>query len=489
MDQIQSIRAQFSRFFIPFIWAHMVSIVVSSYWTDTDLIAPLVLGLVLAVVPTVFWLKDRTSVATRYTSVVSMLGIVAVLVFQFRSATYIGEVWQVDMHMYFFVVLAMITGWCDWRTLLVGAATAAVHHLGLNFLYPVALFPEGGSILRVSLHAVMVVVETATLVWLVNLLVTSLMQSDAAVKDAEAAKAEGERLAAEQATEHLQQQTRAETISNVLNSFDADIAQSISGLDSATSNLEASAQAMISNTGHTVDRTNAAAGAVGETAGNVNSVASAAEQLSSSISEISRQVTQSTRIASEAVSEVETTNAKVQGLADAANKIGEVVALITDIADQTNLLALNATIEAARAGEAGKGFAVVASEVKNLASQTARATEEISSHIGEIQTATGEAVDAIGSIGSTIGEVNEIASAIAAAVEEQGAATSEIARSAEQAAAGTQSVSSSIGEVTHAVDQNKTVSNDVMSASTELFGRTDELRIRIENFLGEVKAV
>lgn len=489
MDQIQIIRAQFSRLFIPFIWAHMVSIIVSSYWTDTDLMAPLILGLVLAIVPTVFWLKDRTSTATRYTSVVSMLGIVAVLVFQYRSVTYIGEVWQVDMHMYFFVILAIIAGWCDWRALLVGAVTAAVHHVGLNFLYPVALFPEGGSILRVTLHAVMVVVETAAMVWLVNLLVSSLIKSEAAVKDAEVAKAEGERMAAEQASEHDEQQVRAENISNILNSFDADIAQSISGMDGATSNLETSAHAMISNTTHTVDRTNAAAGAAGETAGNVNNVASAAEELSSSISEISRQVSESTRIASEAVSEVEITNAKVQGLAEAADKIGQVVALITDIADQTNLLALNATIEAARAGEAGKGFAVVASEVKNLANQTARATDEISTHIGEIQVATTDAVEAIGSIGGTIRQVNEIASAIAAAVEEQGAATSEIARSAEQAAAGTQSVSSSIGEVTTAVDQNKSVSDDVMAASTELFGRSDELRMRIESFLGAVKAV
>ena len=489
MEQIQVIRGHFAKFFIPFIWSHVVSIIVSSYLTESDLMIPLVLGVVLALVPTLFWLKDRTSPMTRYTSVVSMLGIVAVLVYQYRAPGLIGQVWQVDMHMYFFVILAMITGWCDWRALLVGAATAAVHHLGLNFLYPIAMFPEGASILRVILHAVMVVVESATLIWLVNLLVSSLMKSEDAVSDAEAAKAEGERLALEQAASQKAQAEKAETIAAILGSFDNDVAEAISGMDAATSNLETSAQAMIANTDETVSRTSSAGSAAEETAGNVNNVATAADQLSSSISEISSQVSQSSQIANEAVSEVEHTNAKVQGLSDAANKIGEVVALITDIADQTNLLALNATIEAARAGEAGKGFAVVASEVKNLANQTAKATEEISAHIGEIQGATTDAVQAIDSIGGTIRQVNEIAGAIAAAVEEQGAATSEIARSAEQAAEGTRSVSSSISGVAGAIDENKKVSDGVMSASTELFGRTDELRMRIETFLGQVKAV
>src|SRR5262249_15463735 len=156
---------------------------------------------------------------------------------------------------------------------------------------------------------------------------------------------------------------------------------------------------------------------------NVQTVASAAEELNASIGEIGRQVTQSAQIAGKAVSEAERTQATVRSLADGAQKIGDVVKLINDIAGQTNLLALNATIEAARAGEAGKGFAVVASEVKSLATQTAKATEEIAAQIGAIQNATGDAVGAIDGIGKTIAELSHIATAIASAVEEQGAAT------------------------------------------------------------------
>jgi methyl-accepting chemotaxis protein len=200
-------------------------------------------------------------------------------------------------------------------------------------------------------------------------------------------------------------------------------------------------------------------------------------------------VAQSTRIAGNAVSEVEGANVKVQGLAEAAKKIGEVVALITDIADQTNLLALNATIEAARAGDAGKGFAVVASEVKNLANQTARATEEISAQIGGIQSATQDAVQAIGSIGGTIGEMNEIASAIAAAVEEQGAATQEIARNVEQAAMGTQDVTVNIVQVTQAANETGHSAGEVLTAAGELSKQAEILGSEMKSFIVEMRKV
>lgn len=205
--------------------------------------------------------------------------------------------------------------------------------------------------------------------------------------------------------------------------FEASVGGVVDTVSSASTELQSSASGLSATAEQTSQQAATVAAASEEASTNVQTVASASEELSSSISEISRQVSQSTQIAGAAVSEVDAANEKVQGLAIAAQKIGEVVALITDIADQTNLLALNATIEAARAGDAGKGFAVVASEVKNLATQTAKATEEISAQIGDIQGATKDAVAAIGSIGGTISQMNEIASTIAAAVEEQGAAT------------------------------------------------------------------
>ena len=216
-------------------------------------------------------------------------------------------------------------------------------------------------------------------------------------------------------------------------------------------------------------------------------MASAADELSASIDEIGRQVIQSSEISSTAVSEAESADEMIQGLAASAQKIGEVVALITDIAEQTNLLALNATIESARAGDAGKGFAVVANEVKTLAGQTAQATEEISRQIGDIQGATADAVTAVQGITKTIGEISEISSAIAAAVEEQGAATSEIARNVEQAAVGTGEVSSNIGGVTQAAGEAGQSAAQVLGAANELSQQSELLKTEVEKFIAQVR--
>ena len=245
---------------------------------------------------------------------------------------------------------------------------------------------------------------------------------------------------------------------------------------------------MLSIAEQTNAQSTAVAVAAGQASTNVQAVASAAEELSGSIAEIGRQVAQSSEIASRAVKDAESTNDKIQGLAEAARKIGEVVELITDIADQTNLLALNATIEAARAGDAGKGFAVVASEVKNLASQTAKATEEIGGQIGGIQTATRQSVEAIRHIGKTIVKTNEVAVAIAAAVEEQGAATREIARNVEQAAMGTQEVTANIAVVTQASGEAGQAANQMLEVSSEMARQSETLKNKVEKFLAQVRS-
>jgi methyl-accepting chemotaxis protein len=238
-----------------------------------------------------------------------------------------------------------------------------------------------------------------------------------------------------------------------------------------------------------VNRVNAAAQDVSTVSNaattNVEAVAGASEELSASSVEIGQQVKQSSTIASKAVSESEKANLTIQGLADAADKISEVVTLISDIAEQTNLLALNATIEAARAGEAGKGFAVVASEVKNLANQTAKATEEISQQINGMQGATKGAVVAIGDIGSIIGDINEIASAIAAAVDEQGAATEEIARNVKEAAEGTEAVSSEMVNVSGEIGEAGQMSEIVKATADDVSAEVQELQAQLTRIVRE----
>lgn len=270
--------------------------------------------------------------------------------------------------------------------------------------------------------------------------------------------------------------------------FEAKVGGVVTEVSTQASRMQESATQMTATAEETSRQATAVAAASEQASTNVQTVAAATEELSSSISEISRQVTESARMSSKAVDDVGRTSQTVEALANAAQKIGNVVQLISEIASQTNLLALNATIEAARAGEAGKGFAVVASEVKSLASQTARATDEISSQINEIQTATGQSVEAMRSIGETISSMNSIASTIASAVEEQGAATQEIARNVQQAAAGTSEVSSNISGVTRAAEDTGTAASMVQKAAADLGSQAKDLRAAVEQFLSQVRS-
>jgi methyl-accepting chemotaxis protein len=272
------------------------------------------------------------------------------------------------------------------------------------------------------------------------------------------------------------------------NGFEAQVGGVVSAVATAANQMQGSAGAMSATAEETTRQATAVAAAAEQASTNVQTVAASAEELSSSIQEISRQVSQSTKIADQAMSDVRQTGDTVEALSQAAQKIGDVVKLISDIASQTNLLALNATIEAARAGEAGKGFAVVASEVKSLASQTARATDEIGGQIAEIQNATSASVVAMKGIAGTIEKMSEIASTIAAAVEEQGAATQEIARNVQQAAAGTSEVTSNIVGVTRAADDTGRAALELKDAATNLGSHSDALRDAVGRFLSEVRS-
>jgi methyl-accepting chemotaxis protein len=279
------------------------------------------------------------------------------------------------------------------------------------------------------------------------------------------------------------EQEKHELLKKMAQDFQSSVGGVVSAVSAASTELQSSAQSMSSTADHTSEQSSNVASAAERASMNVQTVSSAAEQLSASIGEIKNQVNQSTSISRQAVDAVGDTNAKVKGLAQAANKIGEVVSLITDIAEQTNLLALNATIEAARAGEAGKGFAVVASEVKNLANQTARATDEIGGQISGIQNATQESVSAIEGIGTIVNNINEIAIAINASVEEQGLATQEIARNTEEAANGTLEVTNNIVLVTQAAGETGQSANDVLGASDELSQQAEKLRSEVDRFV------
>ncbi|GGF07694.1 hypothetical protein GCM10011611_11470 [Aliidongia dinghuensis] len=304
---------------------------------------------------------------------------------------------------------------------------------------------------------------------------TNLAETDRLRHEQEAAKAEAER-------------ERRAALAVLADGFEASVKGVVTAVSAASVQLQSSAETLSETASRASAQSTEVAEATHGALEDVQTVASASAELAASIREIGGQVGRSAAIAGQAARQAEATGGTVNALAESAQKIGEVVALISQIASQTNLLALNATIEAARAGDAGKGFAVVASEVKNLAAQTARATEEIAQQIAAIQTATGDAVGAIKGIGRTIDEINEIASAIAAAVEEQSAATEEISRNVTHAADGTGEVAQKIGGVTLAAGETGSAAGQVLAAADELSHQSDTLERKVEDFLTRVRA-
>ncbi|MEH0071020.1 HAMP domain-containing methyl-accepting chemotaxis protein [Pannonibacter sp. Pt2-lr] len=299
---------------------------------------------------------------------------------------------------------------------------------------------------------------------------------------------ERRRLEAEQAEQRAAAERRAKAIEQVINGFDSDVNLILRTVAAASSELEATAASLSASAEESAQSATTVSAASEQASANVQTVAGASEELNASIAEIANRVQSSADVAGKALKAANETETMVEGLVASAEKIGSVVELINDIAGQTNLLALNATIEAARAGEAGKGFAVVATEVKSLASQTAKATEEIDAQITGMQGATGRVAAAIRSIGEIIQRISESSSAVAAAVEQQSAATREIVRNITEAATGTQQVSSNIIAVTQAATHTGAGASQVLTSSQELARQSETLKGKVETFFADIRA-
>lgn len=300
-------------------------------------------------------------------------------------------------------------------------------------------------------------------------------------------KVAADRLAAEQQQKREADVKRSRRVDELLRGFEEHATENIERVATAASGLQTTAEAMSAIATQVSGQASTVSTAAADATRNMQAIAAATEELSSSIAETARQVSKSSTMASEAVTNAKRTDETVGGLIEAAQKIGEVVKLINDIAAQTNLLALNATIEASRAGEAGRGFAVVASEVKNLANQTARATEEISAQIESVQQVSRDAAAAIGEIGRGIEAINQISGSIAAAVEQQGAAATEISQNVHQAAADNQEVSTNIAGASAAASQTERSASQVLSAASSLSSDSGEMRLYINNVFRDLK--
>ena len=436
-----------------------------------------------AIVPAALQWMRRPITTIAFALAVALVGQTSLLVFAFN-----GHPWQVEMHFYYFAVLAMLSGFCDWRVLITAAGLIALHHAGLNVVLPDAVYPGGTNYLRVAVHAIAVVIETAMLVFIGVTIRRAFAAADEARHLAEDSAEELERFASQQTVNLEQTTTRAARTDELLERFKGEMADSVTILHTAATTLQNNSAKLGVATTRASTQAVAASATCVETSGKVGSAAHAGEELARTIAHVGENAAQSSRLAAEAVYEAERTSATIDEMAAVAHEIGKVTELITAIAGQTNLLALNATIEAARAGEAGRGFAVVAQEVKALAAQTAGATQEISSKIEAMQNTTSRSVKAIEEISTTIRELDRFSALIASAVEQQAGAARQISCDVNAAASGASQVSSTVSEIENIARETSIEVMQIGSAAAEIANQTQTVRERVGAFAKEIHA-
>ncbi len=428
--------------------------------------------------------RDPAGVATRATVAIAAVAVPSLLV-----AELAGHPWQIDMHMAFFAVLAVLAVYADWRVIVVATVAIALHHLSLNVILPALVFPGGGDFGRVVLHAVIVLIEAGALIWVTRRIEQVLPAAERAAAEA-ASQAEAVRhLTA--AREEEMRRAEADKVAStraLADSFEAEMGGATAEVAETARSMNGAAETLAEAASVTGGQAASAADAAQRSAMAVQSAAAAVEEMTASIAEITRRVAEAAQVSGDAARQAEAVEATVANLGEAGRRIGSVAGMIGGVAGQTNLLALNATIEAARAGEAGKGFAVVAGEVKNLAAQTAKATEEIAREIAAMQAATAETGSAVSGIIGVVRRIDGIASAIAAAMEQQSSAISEIGRSVQAAAAGTEDSTRAIAGVSAATAENAAIATRTRESAEALSATARVLAERLDGFLGRVRA-
>ncbi|MBP7339032.1 methyl-accepting chemotaxis protein [Niveispirillum sp.] len=471
MSPIDRIRSAALILFVAFLWLCVPLTLVSLIRGEVGWVMPLVLSALIAAIGTGAHVTRMARPAIDYLIAVLAIGQVSVVV-----AASAGP-WQIDSHFLYFAVLAMLTAFCNWRVILVAAGVTAVHHLTLSFLLPSLVFPDGqGSLLRVIVHAAVVIMETGVLLWLSWNLENSFLYSEQARAKAEQAAVETERLRdAQLKAAEAQRAERVALRKALADRFVVDVESMTLRLDGAVRALKEEAGLLDRSVASTGQMTQEARSEAEEATGHAAAVAAAVEEMAASIAEVARTATGAATQARSTAGEVGRVRERVAELSETAARIGSVVQLIADIAGQTNLLALNATIEAARAGEAGKGFAVVASEVKSLATQTGRATEDISRQVAEIQAATRAAVDAIASVADAVTGLDSGAGEISDAVQQQEATVVEISRSIQTVSLRTASLGSVVSRMA-----------DMTAGIAEAVGKTNETAEDAERLSGDM---
>lgn len=484
MNSLEQFQRKIAYTLIILAWVHLPILAAMSWWNRSDTVLVVAAAAAAAALPSFFYFGGRSIAQIGISLAVALVGQTSLSVYIFS-----GHPWQIEMHFYYFAVLAMLSGFCDWRPLVLGACLIVLHHFSLDLLWSDAVYPGGENLLRVALHGIVVAVETVMLIIIGREIRVAFKAAETARGEAESAAGELHRIAARREKDLSATTMRADQTSEILDRFKHEMEESTEILHSAAQTLQTNTDSLSAAAARANAQSITASMASEETSSEVNSAAASGVEMARSISEVGDNASKSSELAAGAVRQAQETNCIIDEMAAVVSEIGQVTSLISSIAAQTNLLALNATIEAARAGEAGRGFAVVAQEVKALAAQTARATQDITSRVDAMQSATSRSVGAIQGITKTIRELDEFSSSIAAAVEQQAGAAREMAANVNAAASGVGNVSEAVSEIELIASKTAAAAGELGRAATEVAKQTSSIRSRVSVFADDIHAM
>lgn len=485
MIYIENFRARFAYILIAVLWTNAVLLnLVGDFTRISHATALTGAGIALAGIATLSWALAGGHWVNRQITTVAAIGQVMLLVYAFE-----GHPYQVDMHMYFFAILAVLAGWLDWRVFVTATIGIAAHHGGLSLLFSDAVFPGGNDGKRVLVHALIVVAQAATLSWIVINLRTAFETSVSERERADMALRATEAIELELAA--VSQAAAAERRSILLSVAD-EFERTVSGIAKrvlmSVDALRNAARQMTIGAREVADGAGTASSSSQRASSNIVSVSQATDELACSISQIEKQVAEASRIVDSTTLSAKAVATSVEILSAKADDIDNIVGLISTIASHTNLLALNASIEAARYGAAGSGFVVVAQEVKALASQTSRATENIQRQIEAIRRSSSDAIQAIGAMNGMIESLNDVSIAVAVVVEQQNEATAGIARTIHLAAQDTLAVTGTIEVVDRAASRTGSTAGLVSDSADQLAVQANQLDTEVTHFLSRIRA-